>query len=318
MENFKSKKPTYLIISSKKGFSLVEILITIVITSIILAALSSLHIQSDLAFRQTKKFADVKEITKLSLAQMEWLFQRWGTSTPCNDPTGNNLCTPIRDCKVANQFLYPPPSSLCLTRNEGAPCDEIFFYANLYGNGFVDRLTSATTVAMMSCRLSQASGENCYHLKRGGPFRRDTNDNSNVLIFSISGLSSNSLDCINIASGQNSNGTMNRQVMAINGFELDTNNQPTQILNLEGGDLLMRVPHRVRLFCQNNPNDNNKRYLYMQAFDMSNDCNNDETPEPLVPVNSFKIQQEGQGIRVKITVRSQDDGTMTVERFFGR
>ncbi|MCX8070311.1 MAG: type II secretion system GspH family protein [Thermodesulfovibrionales bacterium] len=304
-------------ILNNKGISLVEILIAMVIVGIITSALLTLYMSSDKVFRQTKVIADTKETAKLSLAQLEWLFQRWGTSTPCNDPTGNNVCTVIRDCRdTNNNYAYPPPSSICITILESSPCDEVQFYANLYGNGFVDRLDSATTVAMMSCRLSDASGQNCYHIKRGGPFRRDANNNLVVLIFSINNLSSNNLDCINVTG--NSNATMGRQVSILNGFELDANNQPTNTLNLDGGDLLVRVPHRVRLFCQNNPNDNNTRWLYMSAVDSATQCAANENPEPLVPVDAFQVEQQGQGIRVSVTIRGPEGRQMPIQRFFGR
>ncbi len=304
------------LISNHQGFSLVEVVIAIVVASMILGALLSLHTASERTFAATNKVSDTKELSKLNMAQLEWLFQRWGTSTPCNDPTGSNQCTPVIDCRVNNQLAYPPPSSVCITIVGQSPCDEVTFYASLHGNGFIDRIASQTTVAAMSCRLSQAANRNCYHIKRGGPFRRDASDNNNALIFAINGLSSNDLDCINVAG--NSNVTINRQVTALNGFELDAGNNQVTNMNLEGGDLLLRVPHRVRLFCQNNPNDNNQLWLYMEAFDTSNDCNADEAPAPLVPVNSFTVRNEGQGVRVTTAVRGPDNNTMTVQRFFGR
>lgn len=304
-------------IFNQNGISLVEILIAIAIVGIITSALITLYMTSDRVFRQTKAVADTKETAKLSLAQLEWLFQRWGTSTPCNDPSGNNICTIIRNCKDQNgNFVYPPPSSICITIEDGSPCDDVHFYGNLYGNGFVDRLDSASTVAVMSCRLSDAQSQNCYHLKRGGPFRRDATNPLNVLIFSVSNLSSNNVDCINVTG--NSNVTMNRQLSILNGFELNEINQPVNTLNLEGGDLLMRVPHRIRLFCQANPNDNDNQWLYMSAVDTATQCGADETAEALVPVNTFQVETQGQGIRVSLTIRGPDGRQMSVQRFFGR
>ncbi len=110
----------------------------------------------------------------------------------------------------------------------------------------MDRLESASTVAVMSCRLSDAESQNCYHLKRGGPFRRDATDPLNVLIFSVSNLSSNNVDCINVTG--NFNVTMNRQLSILNGFELNESNQLTTTFNLEGDDLLVRVPPSDKTF----------------------------------------------------------------------
>lgn len=301
----------------RKGLALVEILIGLVVTIIVVGVIVSVYITSDKVFRQNKSISDVKEITKLGMEQLEWLFQRWGTSTPCNDPTiGGSECTPIRDCRVAGNFTYPPPSSMCITIDEGNPCDEIILHANLYGNGYIDRLSSPSTAAVMSCRLSEETGRNCYHLKRGGLFIRDAQDDHIALIFLIGGLSSDGLDCVNVSG--NSNGSLNRQVTALNGNVRDSANQLTTTFNIEGGDLLIRVPHRLRLFCQSNPQDNNSLWLYMEATDMSSSCNAHEPPIPLNAVNSFKAEQQGQGVFITMQLRGPDNKTMNVQRFFGR
>ncbi len=302
--------------NSSKGLTLAEIMIAIAISIIILAAVTSLYYTSDRVFKRTKSSADVKEILKQGMAGLEWIFQRWGTATPCNDPTGNNQCSVIRDCRIAGSYNYPPPSSMCLTIINGNPCDEVIFYGSLYGNGFVDRVSGPTSVALMSCRLSTETNQNCYHLKRGGQFIRDTQNNNVVLIFSISGLGSNNLECINV--NGSSNTSASRVVTALNGNLRDANNNLTPFMNLEGGDLLLRVPHLIRLFCQFNPQDGNTLWLYMQATDMSEDCNANENPQPIMPVNSFIAEQFGQGIRITTQVRGPDNNFMTVQRYFGR
>lgn len=308
------------ILKSTKGLTLAEILIAIAVSIIVLSAVASLYYVSDRAFKRTKASSDVKEIAKGGMAGLEWLFQRWGTATPCNDPTGNNQCTPVIDCRVAGQYNYPPPSSMCITiidnTIEGSPCDDVIFYGSLYGNGFVDRVSGPTTVALMSCRLSTDSNQNCYHIKRGGQFIRDYQNNANVLIFSLSSLGSSNLECINVTSSSNT--TASRQVTALNGNLLDASGNPTPSMNLEGGDLLLRVPHRIRLFCGFNVQDNNTIWLYMQATDMSTNCNANEPAQPIMPIRSFDAEQFAQGVRVTIQARGPDGQVTRVQRYFGR
>ncbi|MEM1973818.1 MAG: prepilin-type cleavage/methylation domain-containing protein [Thermoplasmata archaeon] len=318
-------KKTYFQLKSTEGISLAEIMIAILVSIIILGTITSLYITSNRVFLQTKAVADVKDTAKQGMAGLEWIMQRWGTSTPCNDPSGNNNCLEIRDCRrclnppTCNQFgdhIYPPPSSMCITITDGNPCDEVVFYGNLYGNGFVERISGPTSVALVSCRLSSATADNCYHIKRGGLFIRNMQDNNVALFFSLSSLSANNLDCIQLTGA--SNATASRTVTALNGYVPDANNVPTEFFRLEGGDLLLRVPHRIKLFCQDNPQDGNRRWLYMEATDMAENCNNNETAQPLIPVNSFNIEQVSNGVRITMEVRGTDGRTVTVQRYFGR
>lgn len=302
-----------------KGLTLAEIMVAIAVSIIILGAITSLYITSDKVFKRTKDVSDVKEIGKVGMAQLEWLFQRWGSSTPCSNEDPSQ-CTLVMSCNPTGNFVYPPRSSMCITIVEANPCDEVYFYANLYGNGFVHLPTVEQPILMnvKSCRLSIAQRQNCYHIKRGAKFIRDQNNPNtyNPLIFSLSGLSSNNLVCTD--GTLDPNATIAPTATALNGFLKDGDGNLTEIYNFEGGEILLRVPHRVRLFCQQNSQDNNNLWLYMEAIDMASDCNANEPAQPLIPVNAFQAQNIGQGVRIEIEARGANGQIFPLTRFFGR
>lgn len=296
---------------SRRAFTVAELLVAIAISVLMIAVLSSAFLTSARIFNKIRTISDLKENARLGIMQLEWLFQRWGTSTPC---TNAFLCTQVVSCGSPGSFEYPPESSLCITIQRGTPCDEVWFYGNLYGEGFVDRLTGPDRVAVMSCRLSDAPEVNCYHIKRGGlwaPYDWDYSSYPEPPIVRIRNLDDNNADCVN-ASGT-SNTEIDREVEILNGLYYGSN-----VLKLEGGDLLLRVPHRIHLFCRPNPRDNNKLWLYMEATDMAEECHKDELPQPLVPVEEFHVENIGNAIRVRVTYRSEDGKTLSIERIYGR
>lgn len=304
---------------NNKGFTISEVMIAIVISSMILATIISLYRASDTTFRTTKKVSDAKEVGKGGMAQLEWLFQRWGGSTPCGNENPAQ-CTSVMDCRSGGNFVYPPTSTMCITITDNNPCDEVQFYANLYGNGFVHipQIENPAVMNIKSCRLSTAERHNCYHIKFGAKFLRDQ-ANPNVytpLIFSLSNLSDNNLFCTD--GTLNPNATISATATALNGFLKDDSGNNISTYTFEGGEIIMRVPHRIRLFCQNNPQDSNSLWLYMEARDIATNCNDNEPAQPLIPVNSFQANVQGQGININIIARGASGDIMNVQRVFGR
>jgi len=316
---------------SKKGFTLVELLIALFISAIILVAIVSLYTTSVRTFQTVKNVSDAKELGKNAMAQLEWIFQRWGTSTPCFN-TNNALCTSaVVNCQDAatGDFRYPPPSMVCMTIISASPCDEAQFYANLSGNGFIHNPTLANPDRMQikSCRLSTDTNKNCYHIKMGSQFISDQANPSvyTPLIFSLSSLSANNLFCTDGSIAPNA--TMAVNARALNGKLTDNAGNLTTTYAFEGGEIVLRVPHRVRLFCQANPSDRNQNWLYMAATDMAstvnypsvnNLCNSHESAQPLIPVNTFRIQTRGEGVVVDMQVRGTSGKTLDIQRYFGR
>lgn len=139
----------------KRGLSVAELIVAIVISFIAISAIYSLLFTGLKTVDTTKRIGDVKELSKSGFAVLDWVFQRWGSGVPCNDPTSTpGDCTPIRDCNVnisdPLNSPYPPPSSRCVTVVQKDPCDEVWFYANLKGFGFVERLKSPHRVSLFS------------------------------------------------------------------------------------------------------------------------------------------------------------------------
>ncbi|HRY35082.1 MAG TPA: hypothetical protein P5249_04170 [Smithellaceae bacterium] len=304
------------------GFNLVELIIVLLMSTLILAAMTSIFTTSGSVFQKTKNISDVKEISKGGMAQLEWLFQRWGTATPCNNPD-TALCTKVQDCRVNAAYPYPPPGTVCITILDDSntdPCDEVQFYANLYGSGFVQTPSVANPAIMniKSCRLTDTKGQNCYHIKRGAQFLSDKQSSAvyTPLIFSLSDLSDNRLDCTDGTVAANA--TVSTSAAALNGMLKDNAGNFLSTYELEGGEIILRVPHRVRLFCRNNSADQNRRWLYLEATDMASDCTAHEPFQPLVPVKSFDIAIQNQGVVVTMEVRGPNGNTIKTQRHFAR
>lgn len=313
----------------KKGFTLVEALSTIIITSIILASLISIYLTSDKAFQVGKEISLVKESAKTGIYSIEWFFQRWGAGVPCINSNLSN-CTRVVQGNDIN--TYPPPSALYVVVNQSGICDEVYFYASLGGMGFVDSQQTSTTMFVLSCRLTQMTEDNCYHIWRGSRvFTNQTQCNqfTNLpLNFALSGLNSipssarRYIECTNTTDRYNA--YVNYEAVARNGrvcATVGSTQYLTDKLQLQPGDIIIRVPHRVRFFCSSNPQDQNRLWLYVQTYDMSS-CNNNEGPTPIIRVNKFKAQPMENGIFVSMEVleevRPGQLKTLYVQRFYGR
>ena len=303
-----------------KGLTITELLVAIFISAIILSAMGFLYSTSNKVFSQTEGIQNAKDYIDNGMTQLQWFFDRWGAGVPCNDPTGANNCTVVRPCQDSNgNFDFPPPSSICITyqQNQTYPsCDDVYFYGTMGGEGFVSRVSSPSTVTVMSCRLNQAPNNNCYLVKRGGIWFRDYQNQNTVLFFQISGLSQNNLDCI--SSNSLSNANMSRTVNALNG-QVYVQNGPTAPPQLQNGDLLIRAPSLIHLYCQTNPQDGNL-WLYAQTTDKS-PCGNNKGPYALMPVNTFQVindpYKDGY-VEVRISFRGKDGKLITMDRIFGR
>ena len=242
----------------KKGFTLIELLIVLVITSLILGALVGLYIAQQKTQTPLKSTSDVVEIERNAMAQLEWLFSRWGTGTPCNDPTGINICTRIRPCTINGNFTYPPPSTLCVSVRNGNPCGEIWFYANFEGMAVVNRIGVESGVErayLLSCRLRTEGNDGdrfCFHIMRHARFFRDTNDNNKVLIFQLSDLDNQNAECIDeeYTNPTVHNAECNRNATILNGNITNQHGQPQDWLNLEGGDIIIHLPKLIHLYCE--------------------------------------------------------------------
>lgn len=305
----------------RRGFTILELLVAVVISLIILASVVGIYVVANRGFALNRELSLLKESTKEGIYALDWFFQRWGVGVPCINNADPANCARVQAGTDPN--VYPPPSALFIVRRAGTPCDEVTFYGSLGGMAFVDSVLGTDRVSIMSCRLNAGAQQNCYHIWRGARVFTDFNNQNNPLIFTITNLSRDNLDCSRET--QRTNATMGLVATARNG-QLETWVGNTRVLtdrlNLEPGDLLVRVPHRIRIYCDVNPQDNNNLWIYVQTTDMSRDCNQNERPFPLVRVDRFTTQVADNGLLVDLTVREDLGGgrfrTLNIQRFYGR
>lgn len=315
----------------KKGFTLMEMLIVILLGMLIIGAIVGLYAAHQKVQAPIKMTSDIIEIQRTGMAQLEWVFSRWGTGTPCYNYNATNstspvVCTRIVDCRVNGTFVYPPPSSLCVTIRDGSPCDELWFYANLEGVGVVSNVYR-DTAQLVSCRLKTTDNNNCYYIIRYGKFFVDDSNKTNILVFRLNGLNENeqNLECLDAEylNPYKYNAEISINATIYNGIINGEN-----WLQLQGGDILVRVPKRVHLYCENGRDG--RLWLKMDLEDMAENCRANEPSIDISPVERFDAEiiptplANIASIRVQITFRNFENPgspnyrTYIVERYFGR
>ncbi|GEM_PF-595175 len=282
----------------KKGFTIIEMLIVILIGVLIIGVMVGLYVAHQRAQVPTKMVSDILEIQRSGIAQLEWIFSRWGTGTPCNDPTGANICTRIRPCDIENVCdiktnpqnpnCYPPPSSLCISISNGTPCSEVWFYGNLEGMGIASYVYR-DRIRLVSCRLKTENNNNCFHIMRHGRFFRDANNQNVALIFGLSELSEQNAECLSPSylDPATYNADANRVAVIYNGNILNQAGNLQNWLLLEGGDIIIRVPKLIHLYCETGPDG--RRWLKMDLTDKAENCNANEPAINISPVENFYV-----------------------------
>jgi len=245
--------------TGKKGFTLLELVIVMLLGLFIVGIILGLFIVSQQLQTPGKSVSDVVEVARSGMAQLEWIFSRWGTGTPCNDPTGANTCTRIRACDISGNFSYPPPSTLCVTIRAGKPCGQIWFYANLRGMAIVNNIYR-NEAHLLSCRL-QSKDENgnhfCFQIMRYGRFLRDYEHPKKILFWRLNDLNHQNAECLSeeYLNTYKYNAESDRKVEALNGKLQNATGGLTNYLLLEGGDMLLNIPLLIHLYCS--PPDKN-------------------------------------------------------------
>lgn len=296
---------------NKKGFSLIELIVVMIIGFFILEAAYLLYTGSIKLFRDVRTKSDNLQTKMPSMELIGRYFDRWGVGVYA---TGSGI-----DCSN-----YPPSNAKCIKVTAGTPCDEVTFWGNIYGMGFVKDI-SGTTAQLMSCRLSNNADHKYFYLVRNNELKNEldtsvTPNKPKSLSFS-GNLSSDNADCI-------SNTTYNATV--------DTSmTDGAATKTIVAGDVLHRVPFKIRIYCSLNSADDNSRWLYVQQTDMHDNVSS--PAEAIAPVNSFKVEPipssstclstGGTGcsaVKLTVTFRSQSKkydrttSAYTVERIFGR
>lgn len=272
----------------RKGFTLVELLVAVVISMIIIGALTSLFIVGNRTFTTNKQVTDITDEVRNAVTTFDFLFSRWGAGVPCPQ-SGCTLQTPPPDCTA-----YPPSDPMCITINGS----EVVFYANLYGIGFVQSINS-NNANIVSCRLNSNGNQNCYYVWNAGVLKGGFN-NGTPRYYSFSTFSG-SPDCIN---SSNVNLIVSRSLT-------EQATQNPQTLNLDPGDYISRVPHRIRININNG-------FLVMDRTDMASLCNDSENAVRLARVSNFSAQKTGRSVRIDITFVDDKGKTFSITRYYGR
>ncbi len=309
----------------RRGFSLVELLIGIAIASIILMAVTISYTGGLKIFKDIKSISDNIENKTPSIELIARYFDRWGVGVVSQKE--NLRCS---NCP-------PRQKSITITTTNG--CSDVTFYGNLYGFGFVqDKInTSSTGTRVLSCRLDASANKNCYTLWRNNtPLNEpQTGANANLVLLQLSNLSVSNADCSALTAGTNYNVTMDDDLSPVSG---------TIWKVAEVGDIIHRAPHTIRLYCANNSQDGNRRWLYVDLTETYGSCNENENASPIAPVDAFTVtaipenplpanttcdeDTGGTGcgaVSVSVTFRSQSTkyasqsyDTYTVTKVFGR
>jgi len=308
---------------NNKGFSLVEILIAVVITSVVLGAVLITYTSSLRVFRDVKSISDNIETKTPSIELVSRYFDRWGVGVVSQADKGTT-CT---SC---------PAQRKSLTIGTSNGCSDVTFWGNLYGYGLVTRLSEdLSTAHLVSCRLSRNTNQNCYIIWSGNsPINPVVSGNIDPVSLPSS-LTNPNADCSNLTSSSFENATTVSELYT---------STAGLTKRLQSGDIIHRSPHRIRLFCQQNPSDSNRLWLHVSLTDLSNGfCNDTEINSPIAPVNAFTVTaipesplpagttcaagSGGSGcgaVQVNVTFRSHTPNyqgqfdTYTVTRVFGR
>jgi len=287
-------------LKKQKGFTMIEILVVIVLCTIIVMAALGLYFASDKVFKKTRPISDVLEEMRGAIATLDFIFSRWGVGVPCinnNCNTGNSITTCIN---------YPPSDLLCMKCNSGdlsSGCSDVEFYASLYGLGFVIN-TNGTSANLISCRLSTDTNDNYYYIWQG---EKVVNYNGSGFppIYKLSELNPNNQDCI-----KNFIGTPNAQSSALV-------NGTASTYTLQPGDIIIRVPHKVRLYAKSTSDG---YWLYLNKTDMATNENEEKMLAKLKDLGSFKVYAQGRTLKIELEFQSQSkpEEVLKIERYFAR
>ncbi|MBZ0156825.1 MAG: hypothetical protein K8I29_11535 [Alphaproteobacteria bacterium] len=289
---------------------------SVAIGIIILAAVVGAYSGSLKVFKDVKSISENIDTKTPSIELLARYFDRWGVGVVSRAATEDNKTT-CANCPAFRKYI---------SVTDTTPCDDITFYGNLYGIGFVQNVASGAA-NVVSCRLSKDTNKNCYYLWRNNAVQNDYDGSNNLIPLGLaSNLSVNNADCSALSAGATYNATVDDDLSPYTGSVFKT---------VQAGDIIQRTPHSIRLYCSQNPNDNNNQWLYVDLSETVSDCSEEDTPTPIAPVDSFQVSLLPSGCsgtggtctaaQVNVTFRSQSQkykagqyDTYDVTRVFGR
>ncbi|MBX0311835.1 MAG: hypothetical protein JHC31_08655 [Sulfurihydrogenibium sp.] len=272
---FKSSLPLIFIlhltsqISRKRGFTVVEFLVSILISLLILGAISVAFIGANRGFQQNKPISQAIQEAQNSVVTLDFLFSRWGVGVPSSnnipiyimiyngtlrtDRNGNPINW--QPANLPNGITFPPLNPfwyLAADANGDGKNDTIYFFASLGGTGYVidcPNPNNAPPCNILSCRLTSNKDNKCYFI-----FSAD-GTSIKYYVLGSSDLANDNIDCLDLQNNKTYNTTIN-------------------VGGLNSGDRFQRVPHLIKIY--ETPIDSKTSWLTFDRTDLAVDCNDNE------------------------------------------
>jgi type II secretory pathway pseudopilin PulG len=317
ISRFKSSLPLIFVspltshVSRKRGFTVVEFLVSILISLLILGAISVAFIGANRGFQQNKPISQAIQEAQNSVATLDFLFSRWGIGVPSSknipiyimnyngtiwtDGNGN----PINWQPAANEITFPPSNPFlyqATDTNGDGKNDTIYFFASLGGTGYVINCpNNVPPCNILSCRLTSNDTNKCYFI-----FSAD-GTSIKYYVLGSTDLANDNIDCLNLQNNQTSNTTIN-------------------VGGLNPGDRFQRVPHLIRIY-ERYDNETKSTWLAFDRTDLAVDCkpNENATNENATYIGrirsgSFQVIPRGQNA-VEVQVDFVDESGNVAYRF---
>jgi prepilin-type N-terminal cleavage/methylation domain-containing protein len=254
-------------VSRQKGFTIIELLVGILISLLILGAISIAFIGVNRGFQKNRPISQAIQEAQSSVAALDFLLSRLGVGVPVFNPKNpiyvmnsdgsikkDQYGNPVlwQSVDLPNGIVFPPPYPfwyLALDTNHDGKNDTLYFFASIGGSGSVVSCSNASSCNVLSCRLTSSNTDKCY------------------FIFSANGISvkyyelgnndiaNDDIDCLNLQDNQSYNTAVN-------------------IVGLSPGDRFQRVPHLIRIY--ETPIDSKTSWLTFDRIDLAVDCNDNE------------------------------------------
>lgn len=297
-------------VSRKRGFTVVEFLMSILISLLILGAISVAFIVANRGFQQNKPISQAIQEAQNSVATLDFLFSRWGVGMPSSntipiyimdydgairtDKNGNPKNW--QPASLPNGITFPPANPFWYqtvdTNNDGRN-DTINFFASLGGTGYVVNCpNNVPPCNILSCRLTSNNTNNrCYFIFSA--------DGTSIRYYELGSKDlangTDNIDCLNLQNNQTSNTTIN-------------------VGGLSPGDRFQRVPHLIRIF--EIPIDSRTSWLAFDRIDLAVNCNDNENATHIGRIRrgSFQVVPRGQNA-VEVQADFVDENGNVAYRF---
>jgi type II secretory pathway pseudopilin PulG len=291
----------------KRGFTVVEFLVSVLISLLILGAISVAFIGANRGFQQNKPINQAIQEAQNSVVTLDFLFSRWGVGMPSSNTIRIYLTNPdgtIQKDQNGNPvnwqpaslpigITFPPANPFwyqAADTNGDGKNDTMYFFTSLGGTGYVVNCpNNVPPCNILSCRLTSNRTNKCYFIFSA--------DGTSIKYYELgsSDLANDNIDCLNLQNNQTSNTTIN-------------------VGGLSPGDRFQRVPHLIRIY--EIPIDSRTSWLAFDRIDLAVNCNNNENATYIgrIRKGSFHVIPRGQNA-VEVQADFVDDNGNMAYRF---